>query len=185
MGRTIGKSSIEVMRKRFPDKAFEIETYADAFDVLAEEVNKGGGGGEPITVDAALSDSSENPVQNNVVKAAIDAVNNVIRVPFTLTIDEHDQISGTTTANFADTLAAKMAGKTVIAEATLTVGVATQVFSGLMSGVTIDGQSSDNGLYATFVGTPSASATKISFPQLVWTANGVSLAEYEVALVQS
>ena len=46
MGRTIGKSSIEVMRKRFPDKASEIETYADAFDVLAEEVNKGGGESE-------------------------------------------------------------------------------------------------------------------------------------------
>ena len=33
---------------------------------------KSGGGGSSVTVDAALSASSENPVQNKVIKAALD-----------------------------------------------------------------------------------------------------------------
>lgn len=32
----------------------------------------GGGGGGSVTVDSALSDTSENPVQNKVIKAALD-----------------------------------------------------------------------------------------------------------------
>ena len=44
------------------------------FDVLdGTGGGSGGGGGSSITVDSALSDSSTNPVQNKVIKSALDA----------------------------------------------------------------------------------------------------------------
>lgn len=58
MGRKLGKSAIEVMRERFPDKASEIETYADAFDVLAEQIKTGGVA--PLAVSVTLSQNESN-----------------------------------------------------------------------------------------------------------------------------
>ena len=122
MGRTIGKSAIEVMRKRFPDKASEIETYADSFDVLAEAVKQGGGGGS-VTVDSSLSGTSENPVQNKIIKAALDAleaaieaVNNDYKVTLRVTVDEQtQQLVITTDKSVADIYAAAVDGKHVYA----------------------------------------------------------------------
>lgn len=59
MGRKIGKSAIEVMRDRFPANASEIETYADAFDLLAEKINSGGGTGGGATV-VHITESSKD-----------------------------------------------------------------------------------------------------------------------------
>ena len=95
------------MRKQFPAKASEIETYADAFDLLAEEVKKGGG--VSVTVDDELSDSSENPVQNKVVKAALDA-----KQPFVVTLTEDAQENITADKTHAQIKAAFDAGREVI-----------------------------------------------------------------------
>ena len=44
----------------------------DVIDILMAKMLSGGGGGGSVTVDSALSSTSENPVQNKVVKAALD-----------------------------------------------------------------------------------------------------------------
>lgn len=48
-------------------------------------------GGETITVDDALSETSENPVQNKVITAALEAISNDYRVDIEPVIDEQTQ----------------------------------------------------------------------------------------------
>ena len=50
---------------------------AVSIETLALARKNGGGGGGSVTVDSALSDSSTNPVQNKVVKSAVDAKVNI------------------------------------------------------------------------------------------------------------
>lgn len=65
----------------------------DVIDILMAKMlsgGSGGGGGGSVTVDSALSDSSTNPVQNKVVKAALDNKQD------TLTAGQNVTISGNT-----------------------------------------------------------------------------------------
>lgn len=52
--------------------AITLGTNVMATTMAAEIAASGGGGGSSITVDSALSSTSENPVQNKVIKAALD-----------------------------------------------------------------------------------------------------------------
>ena len=45
----------------------------DAKDIALIKALGGGGSGGSVTVDSELSDTSTNPVQNRVVKSALDA----------------------------------------------------------------------------------------------------------------
>lgn len=58
-----------------PRSGVNIEVEQDEDGFYVNHIVPGGipaGGGGSVTVDAALSDTSENPVQNKVVKAAVD-----------------------------------------------------------------------------------------------------------------
>jgi len=73
MGRKIGKSAIEVMREQFPREASEIETYADAFDVLSEKVKKAG-----IIVHVPFTVTSENDTMTVTTDVTFDEVKSAI-----------------------------------------------------------------------------------------------------------
>ena len=72
--------------------------------VLAEA-----GGGGSVTVDDELSDSSTNPVQNKVIKAALDA-----NKPFIVTLTEDDQENITADKTHAQIKTAFDAGREVV-----------------------------------------------------------------------
>lgn len=75
------------------------------------------GGGGSITVDEALSDTSENPVQNKVIAAALAAAKPLI-VNGTFAAGEGGNNTVTITTPLADIYAAAQAGRTVLLEYT-------------------------------------------------------------------
>lgn len=50
----------------------------DAKDIALIKALGGGGSGSSITVDSELSDTSTNPVQNKVIKSALDSLSEQI-----------------------------------------------------------------------------------------------------------
>ncbi len=61
-----------LVSKKVPEDTGELVDPAEFGSKITIQNNMGSGGGGSITVDSALSDSSENPVQNKVIKAALD-----------------------------------------------------------------------------------------------------------------
>ena len=61
-----------LVSKKVPEDTGELADPAEFGSKITIQNNRGSGGGGSITVDSALSDSSENPVQNKVIKAALD-----------------------------------------------------------------------------------------------------------------
>ena len=76
-GKTVGTANfvmdVEAAPKSPDDVSSEstLPAYGEILDRIAE---MGGGGGGSVTVDDALSSTSENPVQNKVIKAALDDI---------------------------------------------------------------------------------------------------------------
>ena len=103
----------------------------------------------------------------------------VIRVPFTLTMnDETGAITGTTDAVLADALAAKAAGKVLIADAALVFsGTQTQYFCAVMSGHSGDGAALTGVAEAL-----SSSGDKLELYVITWTAEGVAVTGKKVAV---
>jgi len=98
-------------------------TAGDLINEIADNYTGGGGGGG-VTVDPELSDSSENPVQNKAInaaiaelQAAIEAVNNDYKVTFTI-----DGETLTADKSVADINAAAAADKNVYAVAEIITG---------------------------------------------------------------
>lgn len=112
---------------------------------LAPQEQPAGGGGEggalpPVTED---DDGKVLSVVDGAWAAAEAPAGggDVLRIPFTLTVDASTgAITGTTDVHLADALAAKAAGKVVIADAVLVFSeVMTQYFCAVMSGHTGSG----------------------------------------------
>ena len=53
----------------------------DAKDIALIKALGGGGSGGSVTVDSELSDTSTNPVQNKVIKSALDAIHVPDKLP--------------------------------------------------------------------------------------------------------
>ena len=58
--------------------------------------------GQSVTVDSSLSDTSENPVQNKVIKAALDALE--AQIPDTSDLESRVAALETLLLNYADTI---------------------------------------------------------------------------------
>lgn len=77
-GKVVGTANftldVEAAPKSPDDVSSEstLPAYGEILDRIAEM--EGGGGGGSVTVDDALSGTSENPVQNKVIKAALDDI---------------------------------------------------------------------------------------------------------------
>ena len=142
---------------------------------LAPQEQPAGGGGEggalpPVTADddgkiLAVVDgawaASEAPAGGG----------DVLRVPFTLTVDmETGAISGATDASLADAAAAMAAGKILIADAELSFGAAgTQHFCSVMSGAI---GASGPQAFKTCISMISDSGANLELYGIAWTGDG-------------
>lgn len=86
----------------------------DAKDIALIKALGGGGSGGSITVDSELSDTSENPVQNRVVKSALDAKQSK---NFTITFTKGSDGKYTADKTFGELSAAISEGASIIAAA--------------------------------------------------------------------
>lgn len=159
---------------------------ANAAALAPQERPSGGGGGEggalpPVT---AADDGKVLGVVDG-AWAATDAPSgggDVLRIPFTLTMDmDAGTITGTTEAVLADALAAKEAGKILIADAALDLGaLGKQFFSCVLSGHTGDGAS-----LAGVVPLLSGNGDQLELYTIAWTgdeADGVQVIGRHVAV---
>lgn len=68
--------------------------------------------GQSVTVDSALSDTSENPVQNKIIKAALDALE--AQIPDTSDLEARVAALETLLLNYTDTILQMSDGTNIV-----------------------------------------------------------------------
>lgn len=160
----------ERIRRILRGKNITPKTADEAAVKYAVENGGGGGSGLPaVTTD-------DNGKLLGVVGGEWNKVvtdNGIVRVPFTIDATQAE-ITGSTDAVFADVLAARKAGKLVVATGTVNVGLAgvTQYFDCIMSGLDAGNDSRLEGVFLML----SGSGTKIEAYDIQWTSTGVNVA---------
>lgn len=159
----------------------------DLFDLAAYKAINGGGGSS-VTVDSALSTTSENPVQNKVVKAALDAKADASALAAkqdTLTAGQNVTISGNTIS--ADVDSAEIAADVTdwLEENVDPVGSAVVVDSSLsVSGAAADAKVTGNALYKK-IDLSLTEPTESSYQKLVSTNYTVDNKAYPILKIES
>lgn len=109
----------------------------------------------------------------------------VIRVPFTLTIDgETGAVTGSTTASIADADAAMAAGKILIADAAIDAGsFGVQHLCTVMTG-TVGVSGSGGSAFKFAVPLISDNGDKLELYAIAWTADGVAVVSRKAAVTE-